>query len=152
LERPQVVIANKMDLPEAQENLKRFKAAYPDLEVFETITLSNQGLEEVIYRTMQLLETTPDFILDNLKEDGVHYKFIPEEEPFVITRVGDHVWRLTGERIERMYKMSDFSTESSIQRFSRSVRLLGVDDALRKAGAIDGDRIQLVDTEFLFVE
>jgi GTPase len=152
LERPQVVVANKMDLPDAEENLKRFKTAYPDLEVFETITLSSQGLDEVLYKTMQLLETTPDFILENLKEDGVHYKFIPEEEPFVISRVGDHTWRLTGARIERMYAMADFSTDSSIQRFSRSVRLMGVDDALRKAGAVDGDMIQLANTEFQFVE
>ena len=101
---------------------------------------------------MQLLETTPDFILENLKEDGVHYKFIPEEEPFIISRVGDHTWRLTGARIERMYAMADFSTDSSIQRFSRSVRLMGVDDALRKAGAVDGDMIQLANTEFQFVE
>ncbi len=152
LERPQVVVANKMDLPEAKENLKRFKEAFPDLQVFETITLIREGLDDVLYKTIQLIETTPEFILHELKEDGVHYKFIPEDEPFIVSRIGDHTWRLTGKRIERLYAMADMKTDTDIQRFARAVRNMGVDEALRKAGASDGDVIQLANTEFLFVD
>ncbi len=152
LERPQVVVANKMDLPDAQENLKRFKEAFPEIEVFEAITLIREGLDEVLFRAVQLLENTPEFILEELKEDGVHYKFIPEEEPFTVTRVAEHTWRLTGKRIERLYTMADLKSDTTIARFSRAVRHMGVDEALRKAGAVDGDVIQLVDTEFLFVD
>jgi len=106
----------------------------------------------VLFRAVQLLENTPEFILEELKEDGVHYKFIPEEEPFIVTRVAEHTWRLTGKRIERLYTMADLKSDTTIARFSRAVRHMGVDEALRKAGAVDGDVIQLVDTEFLFVD
>ncbi len=58
LERPQVVVANKMDGDMAQENLKRFKEAYPDLEVFETTTILHEGLDPVLRIAADLLEST----------------------------------------------------------------------------------------------
>jgi len=152
LERPQIVVANKMDLPKAAENLKRFKEAHPDLKVFETITIIREGMEPVLYAIADLLAVTPEFILDEVKEEGVHYKFIPEEDAFSIERVGDHQWRLVGDKIEKMFIMSDLKSDEAVLRFARQMRLIGVDEALRKAGAIDGDTIYLADSLFLFVE
>ena len=61
MKRPMIVAANKMDGDNATENLKRFKEAYPDVEVFETTTLINQGLKPVIYRAADLLEEQREF-------------------------------------------------------------------------------------------
>lgn len=77
LDRPQIVVANKMDLEEAQENLKRFKEAYPDLEVFETTTIIHEGLDPVLRKAADLLAVTPLFPLTDEKEEdeGVTYTF-----------------------------------------------------------------------------
>ena len=59
MERPQIVLANKMDLEGAEDNLKRFKEAYPQVPVYPVITLIAEGLDEVLYKVADLLETTP---------------------------------------------------------------------------------------------
>lgn len=82
LDRPQIVVANKMDLEEAQENLKRFKEAYPDLEVFETTTIIHEGLDPVLRKAADLLAVTPLFPLTDEKEEdeGVTYTFEEKEK------------------------------------------------------------------------
>lgn len=157
MERPQIVLANKMDLDGAEENLKRFKEAYPDVEVFETTTIIAEGLEPVLYRAADLLETTPQFPLynDEAEDDdaeGVLYKFEPEAPAFEIRNLGNGRWQLTGDELERAIKMSKLDNEEDIMRFARKMRKMGVDGALRSAGCQDGDYIQILNFEFEFVE
>lgn len=157
MERPQIILANKMDLADAHENLKRFKEAYPDVEVFETTTIIAEGLEPVLYRAADLLETTPQFPLYNDEEvdddaEGVLYKYEPEAPAFEIKNLGNGYWELTGEELERTIKMSKLDNEEDIMRFARKMRKMGVDDALRKAGCKDGEMIQILNFEFEFVE
>ncbi|MGX8851793.1 GTPase ObgE [Amedibacillus sp. YH-ame10] len=157
MERPQVIIANKMDLEGAQENLKRFKEAYPDIEVFETTTIIAEGLDPVLYRAADLLETTPQFPLYNDEEvdedaEGVLYKFEPEAPAFEIKNLGNGNWELVGEEMERSFKMSKLDNEEDFMRFARKMRKMGIDDALRKAGCQDGDMINLCGIEFEFVD
>lgn len=152
LERPQVMVANKMDLDNAQNNLKRFKEAYPDVQVFEAITLIREGLDAVLYKVADLLDVTPIFSLSEPDVDRVMYKFEAERPAFEIERVGDHQWRLYGEAIEKRYLQTNLDTEEELIRFSKVLRMWGVDDALRKAGAKDGDIIALMDITFIYVD
>lgn len=157
LERPQIVLANKMDLEPAQENLKRFKEAYPDVEVFETTTIIAEGLDPVLYRAADLLETTPQFPLYNDEEvdkdaEGVLYKFEPEQPAFEVVNKGNGLWELVGEELERSFKMSKLDNEEDFMRFARKMRKMGIDDALRNAGCKDGDTIVICNIEFEFVE
>lgn len=153
LERPQVVLANKMDLEPAQENLKRFKEAYPDVEVFETTTIIAEGLDPVLYRAADLLEVTPQFPIyneDEQESEGVLYKFEAEELPFQVKNLGNGHWEVVGEAIERSFSMSKLENEEDIMRFARKMRMMRVDQALRDAGCEDGDTVVICNVEFSF--
>lgn len=154
LERPQIVLANKMDLEGAEENLKRFKEAYPDVPIYPTITIIAEGLDEVLYKIADLLAVTPEFPLvdEEEKTEGVLYKFEPEAPAFIIRNLGNHQWKLEGERVEKLFSMTDFANESNVYRFGITLRKMGVDDALRKAGCQEGDLIFIKDYSFEFVE
>ncbi|KAF0226046.1 MAG: Obg family GTPase CgtA [Erysipelotrichaceae bacterium] len=150
-ERPQVVVANKMDLPAAKANLKRFKKAYPDLEIFETVTLIQEGVQPVLYEVSKLLKATPEFILNETQRDEMVYKFV-EQVPFTIQKMDDHTWILKGDDLERAFAMSDIKSDAGSVRFARRLKLLGVDVALRKAGAKDGDLVYIKDLQFVYLD
>lgn len=152
-ERPQIVVANKMDLDNAEENLKLFKEKYPDLEVFETTTLINEGLTPVLYRAKDLLKEIPQFPLyDPRKADQkVIYKF-EEPVPFEIFNEGNGVWRVEGDRIDRLFAGTDFDDEDSVLRFSRALSKMKLDDALRERGCRNGDQVFIQDYSFDFMD
>ena len=82
----------------------------------------------------------------------VVYKYEKEKEDFIITRDPDGAFVLSGEKIEKLFKMTDFTHDESVRRFARQLRGMGVDEALRKRGAQDGDTVRLLDFEFEFIE
>lgn len=156
-ERPQIVVANKMDIPGAEENLEKFKEKVGDtVEVFPVSALTQQGLKPVLYKVADLLDVTPKFELydleDETSETTVLYKHEKKGEDFTITRDDDGAYVLSGYTIERLFKMTDFSKEAAVRKFARQLRAMGVDDALRERGAKDGDTVRLLDFEFEFVE
>ncbi len=155
MERPQIVLANKMDLEAAQENLRRFREAYPDVEVFETTTIIAEGLEPVLYRAADLLAQTPQFPIFDEEDDqaeGVLYKFEPETPIYEVRNLGNGQWELTGEKLERIFRMSKMNTEEDFMRFARKMRKLGIDEALREAGCQDGDTVYICNYQFEFME
>lgn len=158
LERPQIIVANKMDMPEADANLEEFKSKLQeDYPIFPISALTRQGLRELLFAIADKLEVTPEFPLyeevDPEKEvNRVVYRHEEEQDPFTITRDPDGSFVVSGARVERMFKMTDFSREESVRRFARQLRTLGVDDGLRKRGAKDGDTVRLFDYEFEFVD
>lgn len=156
MERPQIVIANKMDLDDAEENLRRFKEAYPEVEVFECTTIIAEGLEPVLYRAADLLDNTDIFPLEELGTDemsqGVLYKFEEEKPAFIVKNLGNGRWRVEGEEIEKAFRATSFTSDEADQRFARKMRVMKVDQALRDAGCEDGDIVELCDMEFEFVD
>ncbi len=154
LERPEVVIANKMDMDEAKDNLARFKEAYPEIKVFEAVTLINEGLQDALYYTADLLLKTPEFPLFNEEneDEGVLYKFETEKEKFVVVNEGNGRYRLEGEKIERMFAMVNLRNEESALMFANQLRKIGVDDALRAKGCKDGDTVYIQDYGFEFID
>ncbi|MEW9500560.1 GTPase ObgE [Jeotgalibacillus marinus] len=156
-ERPQVVVANKMDMPESEENLKTFREKVgEEVRVFPISAISRQGLKDLLYTVADLIEKTPEFPLQEDEVDEtinrVLYKHEGVQESFEITRESDGSFVITGDSIERLFKMTDFSREESIRRFARQLRAMGVDDALRERGAENGDTVKIVEFEFDFVD
>ena len=155
-ERPQIIVANKMDMPDAEENLKAFKEKLTDdYPVFPISAVTRQGLRDLLFEIADRLETTPEFPLydeEDMAENRVMYKLEDEEAPFEISRDPDGTFVLSGAKLERLFKMTDFSRDESVKRFARQLRGMGVDDALRARGAKDGDTIRLLEFEFEFID
>ncbi|MBP1529717.1 MAG: GTPase ObgE [Erysipelotrichaceae bacterium] len=152
-ERPQIVVANKMDLDNAPENLERFIKAYPDVEIFETTTLINEGLSPVLYKAKDMLKELPQFPLydPNKADKKVVYKY-EEPEQFKIFNEGNGVWRVEGEKIERLFRNTNFKDDDSILRFSRALSKMKLDDALRQRGCKNGDQVFIQDYSFDFMD
>ncbi|WP_050615909.1 GTPase ObgE [Bacillus testis] len=157
-ERPQIIAANKMDMPDSEENLKAFKEKIGDEHpIFPISTLTRTGIRDLLFKVADTLEETPEFPLDHEleEENGIHrvmYKFEKDTEEFEITREPDGRFVVTGDKIERLFVMTDFNRDASVARFARQLRSYGVDDALRQRGAKDGDIVKILEFEFEFVE
>ncbi|EAF3073886.1 GTPase ObgE [Listeria monocytogenes] len=157
MERPQIIVANKMDMPDAEENLNEFKTKIAEaIPVFPISAVTKTGLRELLLAIADKLETTPEFplneILEQEDEDTVLYKYVAEEPDFEISREPDGTFVLSGAKIERLFTMTNFERDASISRFARQLRAMGVDEALRKRGAKDGDIVRLLDYEFEFMD
>ncbi|POQ69640.1 GTPase ObgE [Listeria monocytogenes] len=157
MERPQIIVANKMDMPDAEENLNEFKTKIAeDIPVFPISAVTKTGLRELLLAIADKLETTPEFplneILEQEDENTVLYKYVAEEPDFEISREPDGTFVLSGAKIERLFTMTNFERDASISRFARQLRAMGVDEALRKRGAKDGDIVRLLDYEFEFMD
>lgn len=155
LERPQIIVANKMDMPDAEEHLELFKEQMTeDYPIFPISAITKKGLQPLLREIADKVDETPEFPLYEEKEEQtrVVYRFEKKEDPFVITRDDDGAYVLSGFEIEKLFKMTDFSRDESIRRFARQLRGMGVDEALRKRGAQDGDIVRLLQYEFEFIE
>lgn len=154
LKKPQMIAANKMDMPDAGENLKKFKEQLQaDIPVYEISALTKEGLRDILFAVADKLDSIPKTAPQLEKtEEKIVYRYHEKEAPFNITRDPDGAYVLSGAKIEKLFKMTDFSRTEAVQRFSRQIRGMGVDDALRERGARDGDTIRLLDFEFEFVE
>ena len=152
-ERPQIVIANKMDLENAQENLRRFKEKYPDVEVYETTTIINEGLRPVLYRCKEMLKELPQFPLydPNKSDTKVVYTYEKPEE-FTIHNEGNGVFRVEGDKVERLFEATNFDDDDAVMRFSRTISNMKIDEALRKKGCKHGDRVFIKDYSFEFMD
>lgn len=148
--KPFIVIANKMDLVAANNNLKLFKEKYPNVIVCPISALNNEGLEECMLQIADLLDSSEmEPLYDETSfESHVLYKF-QNDKPYTITKDGD-VWILKGAEIEKLFKMTKFTEEESVARFARKLRGMGVEDELEKMGAKRGDEVQILDYIFLF--
>lgn len=154
LERPQLIVANKMDIPEAEDNLELFKEQLDEeYEIIPISTITRDGIRDLLFKVADMLDQIPkNYKPIEEKEERVIYRYEKEEEAFHITRDPDGAFVLSGAKIEKLFKMTDFTRDESAQRFARQLRSMGVDQALRDRGAVDGDTVRLLDYEFEFME
>lgn len=152
LEKPQIIIANKMDIESAKENLETFKnkVKHP---IYEISAINNNGLDKVIDVLADMLDKIEKQPLyeEEKFESHVLYK-LKKEQPFTITREDNNSWRISGREIEKILVMTKFSTDESVMRFANKLRKLGIDNKLRELGAKEGDTIRILDFEFDYKE
>lgn len=151
--KPELIIANKMDLENAKDNLARFKKEYPDKEVIEVSCMNMSGIDEMIIKLADMLEKAElEPIYDETKyESHVIYKF-KNEKPYTITRKDNGVWVIKGEEIEKLLLMTKLYEDEAVDRFARKLRGMGVEEELEKLGAQPGDDVEILDFTFTFKE
>ena len=145
IKKPQVIVANKMDIEGAKENLEKV-----NVRIFEVSAATNSGLQPVVDYLDKVLSEIPDEPLfeENRFESHVLYKF-QKEEPYTIEKENDE-WVIRGEEIERLFKMTKFNQEEGAYRFARKLRKLGIDDKLKEMGCQEGDKVRILDFYFDF--
>lgn len=151
LKKPQIIIANKMDVDTFSDNLDKFikKLNNKDIKIFKVSAATNKGLTEVIDALAEILDNTPDVPLfdEDDFESHVLYKF-KREEPYTITHDEEDLWTISGKEIEKLFKMTKFSSEEGMLRFTKKLRRMGIDDKLRELGAKEGDQVRILDFYF----
>lgn len=149
IKKPQIIIANKMDLPSAKEELEKFKEKVGDVEIYEISAATNQGLQKVVDRLADLVDEVPTSPLyeDSQIESHVLYKF-KKEEPFTITRDDDGTWAIQGKEVEKIFKMTKFSSDEAAYKFAKKLTRMGIDQKLEELGAEEGDQVRILDFYF----
>lgn len=151
MKKPQIVIANKMDSEFAADNLIKFKEKV-DVPVYEISAINGQGIDKVLYKLADLLDSIPKNNLyeEEKFESHVIYKF-KEEKPFTIVKE-ENTYIIKGDLPEKLLRMSRFDTDEAVLRFANKLKKLGIDEELRNMGIEEGDTVKILDYEFEFVE
>ena len=156
LERPMIIVANKMDVDGSELYLEDFKNRLEDdVEIFPVSCFTREGLVDLIKRTYELVKTTPEFPLVDKKEieEVVTFGFKEEKDTNAFTiRKEKGVFIVEGENIERIYKKINISTDEGVMRLATILNKMGVEEALKKNGIKDGDTVRLCDFEFEYYE
>lgn len=145
--KKEIVIASKMDLENADANLKEFKKAYPKLEVLPISCYDNKGIDELINHLADILETITDVELYKPETFKI-YKY-EDTKPYEIKRDGN-IWIVSGKEIETLLLMTKFNEDEGVLRFARKFKGMGIEDELERLGAKPGDEVQILDYMFLF--
>lgn len=156
LERPMIIVANKMDVDGSELYLEDFKNRLEDdVEIYPISSLTREGLVALIKRTYELVKTTPQFpLVDESEVEEIATFGLKEENDsneFTIRREKG-IFIIEGENIERIYKKINLSTDEGIMKLASILNKMGVEDALKKNGAKDGDTVRIVDFEFEYYE
>ena len=147
--RPQLVAANKMDLPQAREKYSRL-ADYVKAKGFRILPVSaasGEGLSALTELAWKMLRDAP------AAADSTAAA-LPEEDgnAFSVTREDDGTFCVTGRNIEKLVAMTDFANDEGLRRFQRIWRHIGIEDALRARGIKEGDSVRIADMVFDFAD
>jgi GTP-binding protein len=144
-EKPQIVVLNKMDLPDVQERWPQIKAELEKrgYEPHAISAVAGTGVRELLYRAAQILAEAPS---EPLPISMPVYRSESDPRDFSIHKIPDG-WRVKGKSIQRAASMTYWEYDQSIRRFQRILNTLGVEQALREAGVQPGDTVFIGDYE-----
>lgn len=150
ISKPNIIIANKMDIEGAKDNLERFRSKYPEAEIYEVSAIMQQGFDSLIIRLADIVDSSETVELYKEEDYASHvlYKF-NDAKPYTITREND-IWVIRGKEIEKLFEMTRFSEDESVARFARKLKGMGIDEDLEKMGAKRGDEVQIKEYIFEF--
>ncbi len=148
-ERPQIVAANKMDIDGARENFIDFKEKLEGLgvKVFPISAAGRQGLEELLEEAFTMLQQIPPqepFDEEDALQETEKLSFDIEKS--------NGVYYVEGSLIERILENTNPTDTDSMRHFHQQMIKWGIIEALREKGAQDGDTVNMLGTEFDFVD
>lgn len=170
--RPRIVVANKIDVPGVEEVADRlaervredsiaaaggdeFAPSPVDPKLYRISALTGEGVDglkaAIATKVHELREE-----LRALSEADVQYEHVWEhkreerDKQFKVVPLGGGVFRVEGSQVERMVVQTDWENEEAIAFLQHRLKRLGVEKALEKAGAVDGDEIRIVGRAFEF--
>lgn len=152
MKKPMIIVANKMDIPSAKENLEKFKEKVKDKKIFEVSAYLNKGLQDVVDYLGKLLDDIKEENLysEDEIESEVLYKYT-KPEMFKITRENED-FVISGKEIEKLFKMTKFESREAEIRFAKKLTNMGIDKKLKEMGAKEGDMVRILDFYFEYHE
>ena len=146
--KPEIIAANKIDLPDAQAGIELLEEFLPDKKIFPISGVSKAGIKKLLGEVSKLLDKLPPpkvfegtgEILDELIDDKYEI------------HIDDDVYVVEGSLAERLLSSLNIYDFDSLTYFHRMLKKHGILDSLRAHGAKDGDTIRFIDTEFDFTE
>lgn len=153
--KPEIIVATKIDLPGSDERLTQFKADLgPDQQVFAISSVTHSGVQDLMRLAADKLEeavvNTPTEVVE--ESPTKEYKFEKAEPEFTVEKVAENDFEIHGAEIEKLIKMTNFSHTDGYMRLARKLKTMGIDEALRDAGAKNGDDVTISNFTFEFVE
>ena len=143
--KKQIIVANKMDLPQAKKALKAFKKKLPGFKIFPISAVTKEGMEDLLYETGKAVKK-----IEIPKEEVVPVKYVYEPEFKIEKRTG--VFIVYGKKVETLIEMTDITNDEAVGRLQRIFKKMGVEEALKKKGVKDGDGVKIGDYEFIYEE
>ena len=155
-DRPQIVVATKMDCDGAEERKEAFDKAI-GLTSIGISALTDDGVQDLMKKIFELLSKTDEFPLYIPGEEEAAMRVYDAHEdqkkmPFVISRPSDHLFVITGEEVLRKYETINLSTDQGISQLIRYLQLIGIEEALKEKGAKNGDTVRIADFEFDYLD
>ena len=149
--RPQVVVANKIDILEDESVYEEFKTTLEErgYKVFKMSAATREGIDDVIAYVSQILKDAEEIELVSEEELYVP-ELDDEQEEGLQVEIEDGVYVVTGKSLRRIMYSVNFEDMESIQFFQKTMESQGVFDKLREMGIEDGDTVKIYDIEFEF--
>ena len=157
LQRPQIIVATKMDLTGAQQCLANFKQELGSeiAEIYPISSVTHQGVQDLMRHTADVLAQLPSkapIKAATQESDKKIYHFAPDDKKELkVQRLDEHTYQVLSPRVSELLQRSNLDYQDGIMRFARKLQRLGVDDALIQAGAQTGDTVVIDDFEFEFM-
>lgn len=148
--KAQVVVLNKMDLPQVEEKYPALQKQFKKIRVVlhSCSTIQKKNLKEILWEAYHLLQNIP---LEEIKTEIPVYRAEVDEKAFEIETSADG-FIIHGAAIERAAEMTYWENFESIRRFQRILQALGITAALRELEIEEGDIVHIGKYELVWTE
>ncbi len=151
-DKPQLVVVNKLDLPEARERWPELAIRFGEegCEALPISAATHEGVDALIYRTADLVREQARTRMEEERADDVEVITIkPPADHFEVERKR-HTFHVTGESVERLAVMTDTDSDEAMYRLQQRLRRMGVIAALQKAGVEEGSKVRIGSVELVW--
>ncbi|MCC6627540.1 MAG: GTPase ObgE [Chloroflexi bacterium] len=150
--RPTVVALNKIDLPEAQANLPHLQTALAAAghAIFPISAATGDGVRPLLYAVLALLHAHPKPAPQRAVDQPMVAPLDGDDRRWHVTQLSAHHWQVTGGRIERLVKMTDFASEEAGARLQRVLAQSGISGRLTHEGIQPGDIVHIAGNELMW--
>lgn len=151
--RPQILAANKMDLPGAAENFERLKelAEKEGIRIFPISAVTRQGTQDLINHVAKVLD---EYVEEPDTEEGIKVYDTQEEDPDKVTisrnDAGDFI--VSSRSLNKLVAMTNFGNDEAVRRFQYIWRIKGIDKRLIERGIKEGNTVRIGEMEFEYRE
>jgi len=145
--KAQIVVLNKMDIPEVKEKYPELKKIFSkrNVKLLATSTVTRENARDILWKAFQLLQEAPE--PEEKEETLPIYRPQSDEHMFDVVRT-DNGWMIVGEAIERAAKMTYWEYFESVRRFQRIMEAMGINETLLEMGVRAGDTVRIGEKEF----